>query len=103
MDEGIIKTLIPKSRLYWFFLGWCSNFVCSESQKQSVKLLQNVVYNTTQTPPPPHPTATHCLFILYVYFGKEGGVGGGFREKVERQQFTRVVENSNKTDCISSL
>jgi hypothetical protein len=30
-----------------FVLRWCSNFVGSESgQKQSVKLLQNVVYNT---------------------------------------------------------
>ncbi len=28
-------------------LGWCSNFVASESgQKQSVKLLQNMVYTT---------------------------------------------------------
>jgi hypothetical protein len=32
-----------------FCLPWCSNFVGSESgQKQSVKLLQNMVYNTTQ-------------------------------------------------------
>jgi hypothetical protein len=31
MDEGTIKTPIPKCRLYWCFcLGWCSNFVGSE-------------------------------------------------------------------------
>jgi hypothetical protein len=28
MDEGTIKTPIPKCRLYWCFcLGWCSQFV----------------------------------------------------------------------------
>jgi hypothetical protein len=62
------------SSLLVIFLGWVNNFVGSESgQKQSVKLLQNVVYNPTQ-----HlPTATHNLYILYVYFG--GGGGGQSR------------------------
>jgi hypothetical protein len=81
MDEGTIKTPIPKCRFYWCFcLGWCSNFIGSESyQKQSVKLLQNMVYNTTQHlhPPPPQP---HTVCILYVYFGRGGGGGGGQRE-----------------------
>jgi hypothetical protein len=96
MDEETVRTPIPKCRLYWCFCsGWCSKFVGSESgQKQSVKLLQKMVYNTTQHPPPPHPTATHCLYILYVYFGKGGGVGE-VRAKVEGQQFTRGVENTN--------
>ncbi len=93
------------SSLLVFLFGWCSYFVGSQSgQKQSAKLLQNMVYNTTQHPPP--PTATHCLDILYVDFGKGGGVGWGggeVREKVEGQQFTRVVENTNMTDCISIL
>jgi hypothetical protein len=42
--------------LVGFCLGWCSNFVGSESgQKQSVELLQIMVSNnTTQHPPPPH-------------------------------------------------
>ncbi len=40
--------------------------------------------------------------ILYVYFGKGGGLGE-VREKVEGQQFTRGVENTHMTDCISSL
>jgi hypothetical protein len=81
MDEGTKKTPIPKCRLYWCFcLEWCINFVGSESgQKQRVKLLQNMVYNTTQINTPP-PTATHCLYILYVYFEKEGRGGGGQRE-----------------------
>ncbi len=61
-DEGIIKTPIPKCRLYWCFcLGWCSNFV-----------------------------------------GRGEGVGE-VREKVAGQRFTRGVENTNMTDCISSL
>jgi hypothetical protein len=41
MDEGTLKTPIPKCRLYWslFFGVCCSNFVGSESgQKQSVRL-----------------------------------------------------------------
>jgi hypothetical protein len=49
--------------------------------------MQNMVYNTTQH----QPTATHCPFILYVYFGK-GGRSGEIREKVEGQQFTKLVE-----------
>jgi hypothetical protein len=62
-----------------------------------------MVCNTTQHPPrTPPPTATHSLHILYIYFGKEGGVGE-VREKVEGQQFTRGVKNTNMTDCISSL
>jgi hypothetical protein len=56
-QPSTLKTPFPKCRLCWCFcLGWCSNFVGSESgQKQSVKLLQNMVYNTTQaSPPQPH-------------------------------------------------
>ncbi len=89
MDEGTLKSPIPKCRLYWSFcLGSCSNFVGSESgQKQSVKLLQNKVYNTAQHPH--HPQPPHCLYILYVYFGKGGE--GEVREKVEGQQYTSIV------------
>jgi hypothetical protein len=99
MGEGTLKKPIPKCRLYWCFcLGWWSNFVDSESgQKQNVKLLQNMAYNTTQHPPPPQPH-TDCTFNL----GRRGGVGK-VREKLEGQQFTRGVENTNMTDCISSL
>jgi hypothetical protein len=65
MDEGTIKTPIPKCHLYCCFcLEWCCHFVGSESgQTQSVKLLENMVYNTV------------CLmYLLYVY------CGGGQRE-----------------------
>jgi hypothetical protein len=74
MNEGTLKTPIPKCRLYWSFLFWCSNFVGSESgQKQSVKLLQNMVYNTTQHPPQPHTVCKYYTFTL--------GMGGGQRER----------------------
>ncbi len=67
------RNQFPKCRLYWCFcLGWCSSFVGSESgQKQSVRILQNMVYNTTQHPPSPHINTVHCLWsVLYVYFRK---------------------------------
>jgi hypothetical protein len=76
MDERTIMTPIPKCRLYWCFCsGWCSNFVGSESgQKQSVKLLKNMVYNTTQhSPISPQP---HTVCLLW----KEGRGRGGQRE-----------------------
>ncbi len=46
----------------FFVLGWSRNFVGSESgQIQSVKLLQNVVSNRTQhPPPPPNHTLSAC-------------------------------------------
>jgi hypothetical protein len=76
MDEGAIKTPTLKCRLYWCFcLGWCVNFVGSESgQKQSV-LLQNMVYNTTQlnTPPPPTPQPhTVCIYCTFTLGRREG-------------------------------
>jgi hypothetical protein len=82
-----------------FLLGWCSSFVGSESgQKQSVKHLQNMVYNTSQHPPPqPHTVCMYCTFTL----GR--GERGKVREKVEGQQYTRGVENTNMTDCISGV
>jgi hypothetical protein len=71
------------SSLLVICLGWCSNFVGSESgQKQSVKLLQNMVYSTIQIPPLP-PSHTNCLYILYSTFSLavwKGGKGGGQRE-----------------------
>jgi hypothetical protein len=64
MDEGTLKTPIPKCRLYWsIFWGRWSNFVGSKSvQKQSEKLLQKIGLQHDSTPPP--HTATHCLYIL---------------------------------------
>ncbi len=71
--------------LLGFCLGRKSNIVGSEcGQKQSVKLLQNMVSNTTQHPTP-HPSQplTFCTYIRDFDFGK-GGEGWGRRigEKV---------------------
>ncbi len=60
-----------------YFLGWCSNFVSSESgQKQIVKLMQNMVSNTTQHPLAPSQPHTVCTYILILTLGRgPGGVG----------------------------
>jgi hypothetical protein len=54
----------------------------------------------TSPPPPPH-SHTVCTVYTDVYGGKGGG--GEVREKIEGQQYTRGVENTNMIDCISSL
>jgi hypothetical protein len=77
------------SSLLVFCLEWCSNFV-----------VRNRVYGLQHNSTHSHTLSVYT--VLYVYFGKGGGVGE-VREKVEGQQFTRGVENTNMTDCISSL
>ncbi len=55
-----------------FCLEWCSNFLGSESgQIQSVKLLKNMVSNTTQQQSPP-PIQTLSAFTIF-----DTGRGGG--------------------------
>jgi hypothetical protein len=84
MDERTLKTPTPKCRLCWsFLLGVVKQFVGSESgQKQSVKLLQNMVYNTIQQTPPPQPHTVHLVLR------RGGGVEG---QQVEEQQNTSIV------------
>jgi hypothetical protein len=99
MDEGTIKTPIPTCRRYWCFcLGWFSNFVGSKSGQSLTPAEYGLQHNST---PPPHshtlPVCIYCTFTL----GRWGV--GEVREKVEGQEFTRGVENTNMTDCISSL
>jgi hypothetical protein len=54
-----------------FLFGVVKQFLGSESgQIQSVKLVQNMISNTTQHPPPP---SSHTLSILYFDFGRGGG------------------------------
>ncbi len=59
--------------LLGFCLRWYSNFVGSESgQQEIVKLIQNMVSNTTQhspTPSQPHTICIYCTLTL----GKGGG------------------------------
>ncbi len=91
------KTPIPKCPLHWCFcLRWCCSFVDSESESAAEYGLQ---HNSTPPHPPP-PTNKHCLYLPYVYCGK-GGEVGEVKEKVEGQQFTRGVENTNMTDITS--
>jgi hypothetical protein len=82
------KELIPLVILYEVV----KQFVGSESgQKQSVKLLQNMAYNTTQHAPPP-PSHSHTLSVYIVHLVWGGGVE--VREKVEGQQYTSIVPSS---------
>jgi hypothetical protein len=67
--------------LLGFCMGWSSKFVGSESgQIQSVKLLQNMVSNTTQHPTPP---PSHTLSVYNFDTGKGGGSEG--REVNQRE------------------
>ncbi len=69
-----------------FCLGWSSNFVGSQSgQIQSVKIPQNMSPTGFNTPPPPPRGRVQS----------ERGLEG--------QQFTKLVENTSMTECISSL
>jgi hypothetical protein len=63
-----------------------------------------MVYNTTHTKLTQHPPpATHCLYMYIVCLLWEGGEVGEVIEKVEGQRYARGVENTNMTDCFSSL
>jgi hypothetical protein len=59
---------------------------------------------TLHTPPP----YTHCIrvYCIIIHTGKGGKGGGGDmkqREGEREQQFTKLGENINITDCIFSL
>jgi hypothetical protein len=55
------------------------------------------IWSTTR--PQPH---TVCITVRLLWEGGELGVGE-VREKVDGQQFTRGIESTNMTNCISSL
>ncbi len=72
--------------LLGFRLGLSSNFVGSESgQIQSVKLLQNMVSNTTQQPP---PVPNHTLSVC-VLWHREGEGGRWTREMIIKGKVCR--------------
>jgi hypothetical protein len=59
---GVYPSAAPL--LLGFCLGWCNNFVGSESsQIQSVKLLQNMVSNRTQHSSP-YPSHTLSVYTV---------------------------------------
>jgi hypothetical protein len=73
-----------------FLFGVVYQFVGSESgQKESVKLLQNMFYNTTQHPATPQP---HTVCIYYTFTLGRGG--GEVREKVVR--YSNSLEEGSK-------
>ncbi len=63
MDQGTLKIPIHWCPLYWSFLFGV------------VKLLQKIVYNTTQHPPTP-PPHSHTLSVYTVHLVWEGGERG---------------------------
>jgi hypothetical protein len=82
----------------------------ASGQKQSVKILQNMVYTAQFTSPPPQ-THTVCINSTFSL-----GRGEEVREKMEGQQYTSVVLTSMGAtvhklgrkyqpmgECISSL
>jgi hypothetical protein len=77
------------SSLLVICFGCCSNFVGSEyGQKQSVKLLQNMVYSTIQHPPPQsHTLSVYTIHLVW-------GGGEEVREKEEGQQCTSIVPST---------
>ncbi len=89
MDEGTVQYRHQSLNVVFsgvFVLGGVANFVGTESgQKQSVKLLQNMVYNTPQLPPP----QTHTVRLLW-----EGGRGGRGQRKGRGATVHKRVENT---------
>jgi hypothetical protein len=83
-----------------FGLGWSSNFVALNQVRYRVKLLQNMVSNRTQNPPPPLP-ATHCMFVLYIDTGKgrrEGWMGNSLEISGSKYQHDERYLQSINSD-----
>ncbi len=72
MDEGTLKTPIPKCRHYWSILFGVvgNNFVGFKSGQNKV-LNSWRIWPTKQLNIPPH-TATHCIYYTFT-LGREGG------------------------------
>ncbi len=73
-------------------------------------------YGLQHNSPPPPQTHTVCIVCIYCTFSLGRGEGGGRSERRQRgnstrvqflrpwgQQFTSWVENTNMSECISSL
>jgi hypothetical protein len=90
MDEGTLKDTNSKCRLYWSFfcLGCCSNFVGSESdQKQSVKLLQNMVWSILKK-------RRHLGFGVFIFHSSM--IGGTRRPRKDRLIDAQVLSVTDR-------
>jgi hypothetical protein len=92
MDQISIQTANPTCRLFL--------------KIDQYKYLAAGVY-LSEAPDPPPPD-THCMstFTAVLIHTVKGEGGGGVGEPVRRLQghkFTKPVENTNMTDCVSSL
>ncbi len=79
--QRTLKTPIPRCCLYWSFLfgvvmQFCRFWIWSERECKT-PAEYGLQHNATTTPP---PTATHCLYILYICLGR----GGEVRENSEK-------------------
>jgi hypothetical protein len=92
-----------------FLFGVVKQFVGFESgQKESVKLLQNMISNTNQQPPSP-PPSSHTLYTVYWYMycsstlGRVHAGGGEFERMLEGQYFITKLGRKYQHDRDSSL
>jgi len=91
--------------LLGFCLGWPSSFVGSDLLRHRVLNFCRILSPTGLSTP--HPlSATLCLHTFYFTQGRgerEGEGRGEPERRLEGQQFLKLVEITNMTDCISSL
>ncbi len=71
-------------------------------QKQSVKFLQNMVYNTIHPPP---PSDTHCTVCIYCTFSLGRGGRGGQREDrgATIHKYSSFVHGGNSSQAGSKI
>ncbi len=108
--KELIDTNPLISSLLVICLGWCSNFVGSETECETTAEY-GLQHNSTSPPPVTHTVCIYCTFSL----GRGKG-GGEVREKEEGQPYTGIVPSSMGasvhklgrkykplSECISSL
>ncbi len=75
--------------------------LCIWPDSEPTKVLYLPQWSPTHLNTPNPPPATHCLNILYFHCGKRGGMNK--REGYWGNSSQKLGQNTNMTDCISSL